>query len=63
MLLDRAGLKGLQRGGARISPLHANFVENVEEARSEDVLWLLQQSEVRVLEHAGVRLEREVRTW
>jgi UDP-N-acetylmuramate dehydrogenase len=63
VLLDRAGLKGLSRGGARISPIHANFVENVADASAADVLWLLQEAERRVLEHSGVQIEREVRTW
>lgn len=63
ILLDRAGLKGLERGGARISPIHANFVENVADASAADVRWLLEEAERRVLADSGVRLEREVRVW
>lgn len=63
ILLDRAGLKGLERGGARISPIHANFVENVEEATAKDIRWLLDEAKQRVLSDCGVRLEREVRVW
>ena len=62
-LLDRAGLKGLVRGGARISPIHANFIENVDGAASADVLWLLEEAAKRVSAVSRVRLEREVRTW
>ncbi|NRA96116.1 MAG: UDP-N-acetylmuramate dehydrogenase [Planctomycetes bacterium] len=63
VLLDLAGLKGLSRGGARISPIHANFVENVDDAKAADVLWLLQEAEQRVLARSGLQIEREVRTW
>ena len=62
-LLDAAGLKGLVRGGARISPIHANFIENVDGAASADVLWLLEEAAKRVSADSGVQLEREVRTW
>ena len=37
-LLDAAGCRGLQVGGARLSPKHANFVENTGEATTADVL-------------------------
>ena len=62
-LLDRAGAKGLERGGARISPVHANFVENLGAATAADVRWLLEEGARRVLETTGIRLEREVRVW
>lgn len=62
-LLDAAGLKGLSRGGARISPKHANFVENLGTATAADVRFLIEEAERRVSEALGVRLEREVRIW
>ena len=37
-LLDAAGARGLERGGARLSPKHANFVENAGDATTADVL-------------------------
>lgn len=48
-LIDAAGLRGLRRGGAEISPVHANFIVNGGGARSDDVLDLifLAQREVR----------------
>ncbi|MAG57536.1 MAG: UDP-N-acetylenolpyruvoylglucosamine reductase [Planctomycetes bacterium] len=63
VLLDRAGMKGLARGGAVISPVHANFVENVDDAAAADVQWLLEQAEEQVWSRCAVRLEREVRVW
>ncbi|HET9121351.1 MAG TPA: UDP-N-acetylmuramate dehydrogenase, partial [Solirubrobacterales bacterium] len=37
-LLDAAGARGLAVGGARLSPKHANFVENTGDATTQDVL-------------------------
>ena len=37
-LLEAAGCRGLTVGGARLSPKHANFVENAGEATTADVL-------------------------
>jgi UDP-N-acetylmuramate dehydrogenase len=60
-LLEAAGCKGLQVGGARFSPKHANFVENVDGAAStSDVLALIAEGRRRVRERFGVELETEV---
>ena len=60
-LLEAAGCKGLQVGGARFSPKHANFIENVDgQASTDDVLALIAEGRRRVLDHAGVELEPEV---
>ena len=40
-LLEECGLKGYAVGGARISPVHANFIENHDGARSADVIALM----------------------
>jgi UDP-N-acetylmuramate dehydrogenase len=40
-LIDAAGLRGLAKGGARISPVHANFIVNGGHATAADVLWLI----------------------
>jgi UDP-N-acetylmuramate dehydrogenase len=58
-LLEQAGLKGYQVGGARISPVHANFIENVGEARSSDIIALMAEARRRAREQ-GVELEHEV---
>jgi UDP-N-acetylmuramate dehydrogenase len=62
-LIEACGLKGASRGGARISPLHGNFVENLGSASTRDVLDLIESAERAVLERHGVALEREVRVW
>jgi UDP-N-acetylenolpyruvoylglucosamine reductase len=59
-MLEECGLKGFASGGARISPVHANFIENVGGARSADVIALMQEARRRARERFGVELEHEV---
>jgi UDP-N-acetylenolpyruvoylglucosamine reductase len=59
-MLEACGLAGFAIGGARISPKHANFIENSGEARSADALALIAEARRRALERFGVRLEAEV---
>ena len=59
-LLEAAGCRGLQRGGARFSEVHANFVENMGEATTRDVLEVMSAGRRRVAEQFGVILEPEV---
>jgi UDP-N-acetylenolpyruvoylglucosamine reductase len=59
-LLDAAGCRGLAVGGARLSPKHANFVENTGGATTEDVLQVMAEARRRVYERFGVVLEPEV---
>ncbi|MBW2272050.1 MAG: UDP-N-acetylmuramate dehydrogenase [Deltaproteobacteria bacterium] len=60
-LIEAAGLKGLQVGGAQISPVHANFIANTGGASAADVLALIEQARDRVERESGVRLETEVK--
>lgn len=62
-LLDRAGVKGLACGGARYSPLHANFIENLGGATFTDIDWLIGEGRRRVKSDFGVQLELEVEVW
>jgi UDP-N-acetylmuramate dehydrogenase len=59
-LLEAAGCRGLQVGGARLSEKHANFVENAGGATTADVLALMAEGRRRVHERFGVVLEPEV---
>ena len=49
-LLEAAGCRGLRHGGARFSEKHANFVENMGEATTADVLALMAEGRRRVKE-------------
>jgi UDP-N-acetylmuramate dehydrogenase len=61
-LIESCGLKGLQRGGARVSEKHANFIVNPDgAARAADIEGLIVQVKKTVLEQTGVDLIPEVR--
>lgn len=60
-LLEAAGCKGLQRGGARVSERHANVVVNAGEASAADVRALIGEMARRVRDAFGVRLELELK--
>ena len=59
-LLELCGLKGHRIGGAVISPMHANFIENADGATSSDCVALMVEARRRAHEQFGVVLEREV---
>ncbi|WP_067620751.1 UDP-N-acetylmuramate dehydrogenase [Alicyclobacillus acidiphilus] len=60
-LIEEAGLKGFEHGGAQISEKHANFIINVKDAKAEDVLWLIRYAQNTIREKYGIELETEVR--
>ncbi|HOZ47976.1 MAG TPA: UDP-N-acetylmuramate dehydrogenase [Candidatus Hydrogenedentes bacterium] len=60
-LIEACGLKGAQRGGAVISPIHANFIMNEGGATCEDILWLIGLCKKAVHERFGIELVEEVR--
>jgi len=60
-LIEAAGLKGMQRGGARISPVHANWIVNIGGAGSDDIIGLINTARGRVKEVSGIELELEIR--
>jgi UDP-N-acetylenolpyruvoylglucosamine reductase len=59
-LLEAADCRGLEVGGARFSPKHANFVENAGNASTADIVELMAEGRRRVHERFGVVLEPEV---
>jgi UDP-N-acetylmuramate dehydrogenase len=59
-LIEAAGLKGLRRGGAEVSPKHANFIINRGGARAADIEALIEQIQVEVERRFGVSLVPEV---
>lgn len=59
-LIEQCGLKGLQVGGAMVSPKHSGFVINCGNATCADVLELIRQVRETVQQQTGYVLEREV---
>ncbi len=62
-LIDGAGLRGFQVGGAAVSQKHTGFVVNMGGATAADVQNLLREVSDRVFASTGIRLEPEVRIW
>jgi UDP-N-acetylmuramate dehydrogenase len=61
-LIESCGLKGLARGGARVSEKHANFIVNPDgAANAADIEGLILEVKKTVLERTGVDLVLEVR--
>ena len=59
-LIEAAGAKGWRVGGAEVSTLHANFINNVGGASAKDVATLLARIRRTVFEKFGVELQLEV---
>lgn len=59
-LIESCGLKGTRHGGAVISPVHANFIMNEDNATFEDVLSLIRLCQETVRDRSGIELEPEV---
>ncbi|TAN04715.1 MAG: UDP-N-acetylmuramate dehydrogenase, partial [Rhizobiaceae bacterium] len=59
--IDEAGCRGLMIGGAQMSPMHCNFMINMDSATGYDLEYLGETVRARVLEHSGIRLEWEIK--
>lgn len=60
-LIERAGLRGMQIGGAAVSKKHGNFIINLGGALAMDVQQLIAEITRRVEESTGLHLETEVK--
>ncbi len=59
-LIEAAGLKGRRIGRAMISPVHANFIINLDGASAKDIWQLMTLAQETVHEKFGVKLEPEI---
>ena len=59
-LIDQAGMRGARRGGAQMSPKHANFLTNTGGATAAELEGLGEEVRKRVLQHSGIPLEWEI---
>lgn len=63
-MIDEMGMKGERRGGALVSPVHANFiVTEGEGARASDALALAEEIREKFRREHGIELEYEVELW
>lgn len=59
-IVDEAGLRGLELGGAQVAPWHGNFIINKGNATAEDIERLVDLVQKIVLEKTGFLLEPEI---
>lgn len=59
-LIEDAGLRGKQIGGAQVSLKHANFIVNVDKAKASDVETLINEIQKEVKDKFNVELHAEV---
>ncbi|WP_339822089.1 FAD-binding protein [Paenibacillus sp. FSL R7-0216] len=59
-LADRLHLRGVQRGNARISPVHGNVIQNIGGAKAADVIELIHHVQDAFDRHYGFVPEPEV---
>jgi UDP-N-acetylmuramate dehydrogenase len=62
-LIDQAGLKGTQVGGAEVSDRHANFIVAHPGAKAADILQLIDRIRQRVWQQFGYELELQIQVW
>lgn len=60
-LVDAAGCRGLEVGGAHVSQMHCNFLINEGDATAHDIELLGETVRARVFETSGIRLEWEIK--
>lgn len=60
-LIEKAGAKGLRKGGAQVSEKHANFIVNVDNASARDILELIACVKEKVYETFNIQLETEIK--
>jgi UDP-N-acetylmuramate dehydrogenase len=59
-LIEEAGMRGARRGGAEMSPMHANFLVNRDNATAADLEGLGEEVRERVFQMTGIRLQWEI---
>lgn len=62
-LIEKAGLKGKKVGGAIVSKKHANFIVNIGNASSDDILKLIKIIKDTVRKKHNISLEAEIEIW
>jgi len=60
-LIDKAGLKGIRIGGAKISEIHANYIINEGNATPADIIHLMDMIKSEVKQKFDIELSEEVR--
>ncbi len=59
-VIDDAGMRGAQRGGAQMSPKHSNFLINTGDASAADLEGLGEEVRKKVYDKSGISLQWEI---
>jgi UDP-N-acetylmuramate dehydrogenase len=59
-LIEAVGLKGHRAGQAQISPIHANFFQNLGGATAAEMLTLIETAQEAVKDKFGIELALEI---
>jgi UDP-N-acetylmuramate dehydrogenase len=59
-VIEEAGMKGAQRGGAQMSLKHANFLINTGDATAADLEGLGEEVRKKVYDSCGITLDWEI---
>jgi len=60
-LIEAVKMKGMIKGGIKVSELHANFFVNIGDGIFEDMIYLINLAKKRVFEEFGIELEEEIK--
>jgi UDP-N-acetylmuramate dehydrogenase len=59
-LIEAVGMKGMIKGGVKVSEIHANFFINIGNGTFDDMMFLIKEAKKRVYENFGILLEEEI---
>ncbi|MFT5002280.1 MAG: UDP-N-acetylmuramate dehydrogenase [Polaribacter sp.] len=60
-IIEQCNLKGIIKGGACISPLHANFIVNTGNSTAKDILFLIHLAKISVIKKTDYDMPAEAR--
>ena len=60
-LIEEVGMKGIIKGGIKVSEIHANFFVNIGGGTFEDMIYLINLAKKRVVENFGINLKEEIK--
>ena len=60
-LIEKVGMKGMIKGGIKVSEIHANFFVNIGSGSFEDMIYLISLAKKRVYENFGIKLQEEIK--
>jgi len=60
-VIEAIGMKGMIKGGIKVSEIHANFFVNIGGGKFEDMIYLIALAKSKVYEEFGIILQEEIK--